>query len=166
MVPPVPTPATKISILPPVSAQISGPVVISWTWALAEFSNCCKTNAFGVFEAISSALATAPFMPFAGSVNTNFAPNAASMTRRSSDILAGIVKMRSYPFAAATKANPMPVFPDVGSTSVVTPGRIIPLLSASSIMLRPMRSFTLLQGLLLSSLAAIVAPLPAAILFK
>ncbi len=40
MVPPVPTPATSTSTSPPVSAQISGPVVLSWMAGLAGFSNC------------------------------------------------------------------------------------------------------------------------------
>jgi hypothetical protein len=31
----------------------------------------------------------------------------------------GIVRMSSYPFRAAMKAKPMPMFPDVGSISVV-----------------------------------------------
>lgn len=39
-------------------------------------------------------------------------------------MLAGIVRMRRYPLAAATKASAIPVFPDVGSIRVVTPGMI------------------------------------------
>jgi hypothetical protein len=40
MVPPVPTPATKTSTWPSVSAQISGPVVASWIAGLAGLANC------------------------------------------------------------------------------------------------------------------------------
>ena len=62
-------------------------------FGLAGFSNCCRMTALGCDAAISSALATAPFMPFAGSVSTSSAPNARSMTRRSSDMEAGMVRM-------------------------------------------------------------------------
>ena len=58
---------------------------------------------------------------FAGSVKTSSAPKACSRTRLSRDMDAGMVRISLYPFAAATKASPMPVFPDVGSTRVVTP---------------------------------------------
>ena len=40
MVPPVPTPATKMSIFPSVSRQISSAVVLRWNAGLAGFSNC------------------------------------------------------------------------------------------------------------------------------
>ena len=58
---------------------------------------------------------------FAGSVKTSSAPKACRRTRLSRDMEAGMVRISLYPFAAATKASPMPVFPDVGSTRVVTP---------------------------------------------
>ena len=75
MVPPVPTPATKMSTLPPVSSKISGPVVASWMAGLAGFLNCCSSTYLpGSLAAISSALATAPFMPLAPSVSTSLAP--------------------------------------------------------------------------------------------
>src|SRR5664279_5469310 len=54
----------------------------------------------------------------------------------------------------------MPVLPLVGSINTVLPGWMRPAFSASSIMLTPMRSFTLAQGLNPSSLAAILALLP------
>ena len=60
----------------------------------------------------------------------------------------------------------MPVLPLVGSISTVLPGWILPARSASLIMLTPMRSFTLLQGFMLSSLATTVAPAPAVTLFR
>ena len=44
MVPPVPTPDTSMSIAPPVSSQISGPVVCSWMARLAGFLNCCNST--------------------------------------------------------------------------------------------------------------------------
>lgn len=50
------------------------------------------------------------------------APSAFSKTLLSRLIDAGIVKISSYPFAAATIANPMPVLPEVGSTKTVFPG--------------------------------------------
>jgi len=39
IVPPVPTPDTKMSTLPRVSSQISGPVVRSWIAGLAGLAN-------------------------------------------------------------------------------------------------------------------------------
>ena len=51
----------------------------------------------------------------------------------------------------------MPVLPEVGSTSVVTPGVISPRRSASSIIASPMRSFTDPSGLKNSSLRASLA---------
>ena len=41
IVPPVPIPDTKMSILPSVSRQISSAVVLRWISGLAGFSNCC-----------------------------------------------------------------------------------------------------------------------------
>ncbi len=111
-------------------------------------------------------------------VSTSFEPRALSITRRSRDIESGMVRIRSYPFAAATMARPMPVFPEVGSTKVVFPGEMSPLpniirkeqqafpieferihylFSASTIMLRAIRSFTELQGSMLSSFTIISA---------
>jgi hypothetical protein len=40
IVPPVPTPATIMSMRPSVSRQISSPVVFSWISGLAGLSNC------------------------------------------------------------------------------------------------------------------------------
>src|ERR1700677_3413998 len=60
----------------------------------------------------------------------------------------------------------MPVLPLVGSTSTVLPGWIFPACSASLIMLTPMRSFTLLHGFMLSSLATTVARAPSVTLFS
>lgn len=87
---------------------------------------------------MASALATAPFMPAAGSVSTSVAPNALNRTRRSMDMDAGIVSTSLYPLRAATAASAMPVLPLVGSTSVVRPGAMMPAASAPSIMDRPM----------------------------
>ena len=50
-------------------------------------------------------------------------------------------------------ARPMPVLPEVGSTSVLRPGAMRPDFSRLSIMLTPMRSLTLDIGLKNSSLA-------------
>lgn len=57
--------------------------------------------------------------PFSGSVRTSSAPNARRTMRRSSDAVAGMVSTSLKPLAAAIQASPMPVFPEVGSTSVV-----------------------------------------------
>ena len=48
-----------------------------------------------------------------------------------------------------------PVLPEVGSTSVVLPGAMSPRFSASSIMEKPIRSFTELHGSMLSSFTMI-----------
>ena len=41
-VPPVPMPEIRMSTLPSVSFQISGPVVSKWILGLAGLSNCCS----------------------------------------------------------------------------------------------------------------------------
>jgi len=46
------------------------------------------------------------------------------------DIFSGRVIMHLYPFTAAAKAIPIPVFPEVASIRV-SPNLILPLLSAS-----------------------------------
>ena len=74
IVPPVPTPLTRMSIAPSVSSQISGPVVASWIAGLAGFVNCCSSTYFGSDAAISSAFATAAAVPPAPSVSTSRAP--------------------------------------------------------------------------------------------
>ena len=50
-----------------------------------------------------------------------YLPNALSMTLLSILMLAGMVRISLYPLAAAAMASPMPVLPDVGSTSIVLP---------------------------------------------
>mmetsp|Transcript_12354 Transcript_12354/g.20110 ORF Transcript_12354/g.20110 Transcript_12354/m.20110 type:complete len:209 (-) Transcript_12354:91-717(-) len=159
MVPPVPTPPKRMSTLPSQSSHISGPVVSRWILGLSGLLNCCSRNPSSPKESvISSALEMAPPMPFAAGVSLTSAPKALRRTRRSIDILSGMVKMSLYPLEAATMASPIPVFPLVGSTRVDLPGEISPRASASSIMLRAMRSLTLLAGLEDSSLAMISAP--------
>ena len=93
MVPPVPTPATKMSTLPSVSFQISSAVVRRCTSGLAGFSNCCGMKESGVSAASSSALAIAPFMPFAPGVSTSSAPYARSRLRRSTLMVSGMVRI-------------------------------------------------------------------------
>mmetsp|Transcript_15471 Transcript_15471/g.31949 ORF Transcript_15471/g.31949 Transcript_15471/m.31949 type:complete len:260 (-) Transcript_15471:176-955(-) len=159
IVPPVPTPPTKMSTLPSVSAQISGPVVSRWIFGLSALLNCCNKNPPCV-AAISSALEMAPPMPLAAGVKTSWAPNALRRTRRSMLMDSGIVRIRSYPFEAATMANPIPVFPEVGSTRTVSPGLMSPRSSACVIMLRAMRSLTELAGVKLSSFKTISASHP------
>ena len=46
-----------------------------------------------------------------------------------------------YPFTAAARAKPIPVFPEVGSM-IVQPGLSSPAVSAASIMRLPIRSLT------------------------
>jgi len=60
----------------------------------------------------------------------------------------------------------MPVFPLVGSIKTVLPGWIFPARSASTIMLTPMRSFTLASGLWLSNLATTSAAQPSVTRFS
>ena len=90
---PVPTPATKMSTLPSVSSQISGPVVAKCAAGFAGLTNCPGTKLFGISLASSSALAIAPFMPFAPSVSTSSAPYAFISWRRSTDMVSGITMM-------------------------------------------------------------------------
>ena len=94
MVPPVPTPATKMSTVPSVSRQISSAVVARWMAGLAGFSNCCGMKYRGSVLAISSALAIAPGMPSAPGVRISSAPSAFSSRRRSRLIVSGIVSMQ------------------------------------------------------------------------
>ena len=54
----------------------------------------------------------------------------------------------------------MPVLPEVGSISVVSPGLICPSASSASIIDTPIRSLTLPIGLKNSSLARRFAPTP------
>ena len=89
----MPTPATKMSTAPSVSRQISGPVAALWAAGLAGLTNCPGMNAPGVAAAISSALAMAPFMPFAPSVSTSSAPYAFKRLRRSTLMVSGMVRM-------------------------------------------------------------------------
>jgi hypothetical protein len=61
--------------------------------------------------------------------------------------------LRSLPLRLASPRPPPRPNRPRPRTSVVLPGVMAPLASASSIMLRPMRSFTLQQGCMISSLA-------------
>ena len=106
----------------------------------------------------SSAFFIAPVIPnpSSGFTNTSSAPNALSIFLRSMLMLSGIVRISLYPFTAATKAKPIPVFPDVGSTRV-SPGFIFPSFSAVSIIDNAILSLTELIGLNDSSFTYIVA---------
>ena len=90
MVPPVPMPATTMSTSPSVSFQISSAVVLRWISGLASLANW-RASTPPRSATISSALATAPFMPVDGSVRTSSAPKARSSARRSLLIDSGIV---------------------------------------------------------------------------
>ena len=74
MVPPVPTPATKMSTSPSVSSQISSAVVWRWISGLAALANCWAQMAFSVVATISLAFSTAPRMPSEPGVRTISAP--------------------------------------------------------------------------------------------
>ena len=56
IVPPVPTPATRMSTLPSVSCQISSAVVLRWISGLAGFLNCWGMKLFLFSFRIASAL--------------------------------------------------------------------------------------------------------------
>ena len=71
--PPVPTPATKISTFPSVSFHISGPVVVKCARGFAGLVNCEGIKADGIVRTNSSAFAIAPPIPCAASVNTSSA---------------------------------------------------------------------------------------------
>ena len=151
MVPPVPTLATKISTLPSVSFQISGPVVPIWALGFTGFTNCPGMKLSGISFASSSAFSMAPVMPSSPGVSTISAPYAFSMLRRSMLMVSGMVSIILYPFAAAMDARPIPVLPEVGSI-ITEPGFSLPVCSACAIMAFPTRSFTLLAGFRYSSL--------------
>ena len=154
--PPVPTPATKISTFPSVCSHISGAVVNLCAAGLAGFTNCPKITAFGISFASCCAFSIAPFIPFEPSVSTNCAPYAFKRFLLSTLIVSGNVSIAVYPLAAATAAMPIPVFPLVGSI-IVAPSFNIPFFSASSIIANATRSFTEPAGFKYSSFARIVA---------
>ncbi len=114
--------------------------------------NCWGMNAYSSERTISSALEMAPVIPSLPGVRTTSAPKAAMRRRRSTLIVSGMVMTRRYPLAAQTIERPMPVLPEVGSTTYI-PGRRWPSRSAASIMDRATRSFTECMGLKDSSLA-------------
>ena len=146
IVPPVPTPATKMSTSPSVSSQISGPVVFLWVAGFAGFTNWPAMKLFGISFASSSAFSIAPFIPFVPSVRTTSAPYAFTMLRRSTLMVSGIVRIIRYPFTVAAAASPIPVFPEVGSM-ITEPSFKRPFASASSIIAFAIRSLTLPAGL-------------------
>ncbi len=71
MVPPVPTPATKMSTWPPVSFQISSAVVRRWISGLAGLLNWPRLMASGISRFSASALATASRISVPGVVTTS-----------------------------------------------------------------------------------------------
>ena len=93
MVPPVPTPATKMSTAPAVSSQISTPVVSRWARVLAGFLNCSRSTMPGGRAAISRALSTASRMSEPG-VKTTCAPRNLRRATRSRDMRSGMVRTR------------------------------------------------------------------------
>ena len=73
-------------------------------------------------------------------VRTIVAPRAFKTTSFSILIFSGIVIIKLYPLTADARARPIPVFPEVGSIRV-SPGLMRPSFSASSTILKPIRSF-------------------------
>ena len=147
IVPPVPTPDTNASIVPSVADQISSAVVWRCTSGFAGFSNCCGIKAFSPYSSTSSpARAIAPGIPLGPGVKTISAPSIFNNTRRSTDIVSGIVKIKRYPLAAQINARAIPVFPEVGSITMLSL-LSFPSRSAASIIARPILSFTLASGL-------------------
>ncbi|MBT9162661.1 MAG: hypothetical protein DDT27_01220 [Dehalococcoidia bacterium] len=165
IVPPVPTPETRISTLPSVSLQISSAVVRRCISGFAGFLNCWGMKHLGFSAANSSAFLIAPFIPSAPGVSTSSAPKADKSCLRSRDMVSGMVRISRYPRAAQTKARAMPVLPLVGSTITVSL-LISPFSSASTIIDTPMRSFTLLMGLKDSSFATTSASNPSVMRFN
>ena len=82
-----------MSTLPSVSVQISSAVVLRWISGLASLANCWAQMEFSVLATISWAFSTAPRMPSEPGVSTISAPKARSMTRRSVDMVSGMVRM-------------------------------------------------------------------------
>ncbi|MNE88179.1 hypothetical protein D3C80_1854570 [compost metagenome] len=73
--------------------------------------------------------------------------------------------MSLYPLIMATKANPIPVLPDVPSI-IVPPGFNLPSASASSIIFTAILSFTEFPGLNVSTFANTKASTPGTTLFN
>ena len=157
-VPPVPTLATRISTLPLVSSQISGPVVDSWTAGLAgleSWSTKKMPSSFANTWSLSAATAAIKSPPVFSIVSTitgssdnliTSAPNALITWKRSALTWSCMYTRNLYPLVAAIAARPIPVFPLVVSTKV-SPGLIKPFFSASSIMFNAVRSLMLWFGL-------------------
>ena len=70
-----------------------------------------------------------------------------------------------YPLTIAASANPIPVFPEVPSI-MVPPGFNLPSASASSTILRAIRSFVEFPGLKVSTLAKTKASIPSTTLLS
>ena len=137
-VPPVPTPAMKISTFP-----LSVPPDLRTCSSLVHcqvrriHKNCPGMKLFGISSASSYsvpvALAMAPFIPLVPSVTKNKLC-AVCFQNVSTLNTHGLWHggMILYPLAAAIDARPIPVFPEVGSM-ITEPSFRIPFCSASSI---------------------------------
>jgi hypothetical protein len=68
------------------------------------------------------------------------APRPFKTSTFSLDIFSGRVIMISYPLVAAARESPIPVFPEVASI-IVSPFFSLPLFSASTTILLPIRSY-------------------------
>ena len=109
------------------------------------------------FAASSRHLISIPVPLCAGLVSTTLAPRKRISLRRSMEKDSAMTQTKGYPLAAQTIASPMPVLPDVASTTVC-PGSIRPCASAHSIMPSASLSFTDPIGLNCSHLTNTFTP--------
>ncbi len=154
-VPPVPTPATKWVIFPPVCSQISGPVVRTWASGLARLSYWLASQAPGIspvsrVTTLNRCLGSSRATEVVAS--TTSAPYARRMSDFSADDLSDTPTITRYPRCRPTMVSPMPVFPEVASM-IVPPGFSSPSRSAASTMESAARSLTLPPMLRNSALA-------------
>ena len=92
MVPPVPMPATRMSISPSVSAQISSAVVVRWISGLASLANWRARMAPGRSATISSARLTAPLHALGARREDELGAERAQQELRSLDMVSGMVR--------------------------------------------------------------------------
>jgi len=114
-------------------------------------ANCCNMKPLDVLASTSCAFAMAAFMPCGPGVRMISAPKARSRTRRSRLIVSGDGQNEPVAFHGRYEGQSDAGIAAGRLVSTVLPGWIFPARSASSIMLTPMRSFTLATRIELSS---------------
>lgn len=154
IVPQVPRPATKCVIFPWVCFQISGPVVRKCASGFAGFLywlSWCHPGCLPMSAAFAMAPSGAPGIGQSSSLSsTSFAPKRRSACRFSAGTASDSVAVNPTFLAFASIASPMPVLPEVGSTSC---SNRMPFSSASRSRLAATRSLTAPKGLYHSNLA-------------